>query len=135
MASQAEQAGLDFTMQLPDSPITVQGDESQLQRALDNVLDNSLKFTPPLGQISLSLAAEGETAVIVVRDSGIGIPADDMPQLFNRFHRGRNTAGYPGSGLGLAIVNKISERHDGRVHVNSGAWGTEVRLILPLMLD
>lgn len=132
MASQAEQADLDFTMQLAESPISVQGDETQLQRALLNVLDNSLKFTPSPGEVSLSLGAAGETAVITVRDSGIGIPADELPQLCNRFHRGRNTAGYPGSGLGLAIVQQIMVGHNGRVVVQSGEWGTEVRLIVPL---
>lgn len=131
VASQAEQADLDFEMQLPDQLILIQGDESQLQRALINVLDNSLKFTPPPGKIVLSLTAEKETAVITVRDTGIGIPQEDVPQLFNRFHRGRNTADYAGSGLGLAIVQEIMVQHNGRVTVQSGNWGTEVRLILP----
>ena len=135
MASQAEQADLHFTMQLAESPITVPGDESQLQRALLNVLDNSIKFTPSPGEVSLSLGVVGETAVVTVRDSGIGIPADELPQLCNRFHRGRNTAGYAGSGLGLAIVQKIMVGHNGRVAIQSGAWGTEVRLLLPLGND
>ncbi len=131
MASQAEQGDLDFEMQLPDYPISVQGDEVQLQRALLNVLENSLKFTPPQGRISLTLAEEEESAVIMVRDTGIGIPPEDLPQLFNRFHRGRNTGGFAGSGLGLAIVKKVMGRHNGRVAVQSGDWGTEVQLILP----
>jgi signal transduction histidine kinase len=100
VASQAEQAGLAFEMQLSHQSILISGDESQLQRALVNVLDNSLKFTPAPGKIVLSLAAEKETAVITVRDSGIGILPEDLPQLFNRFHRGRNTAAYEGSAQG-----------------------------------
>jgi signal transduction histidine kinase len=128
MASQAEQGDLDFEMQLPDYPISVRGDEVQLQRALLNVLENSLKFTPPPGRISLTLAEEEETAVTMVRDTGIGIPPEDLPQLFNRFHRGRNTGGFAGSGLGLAIVQEIMERHNGLVTVQSGDWGTEVHL-------
>lgn len=129
-ASQAEQMDLTLTLQLSGQPVMVRGDESQLQRALLNVLDNSLKFTPPPGEIVLALVVEGETAVVTVRDSGIGIPPDDVPQLFSRFHRGRNTADYPGSGLGLAIVQEIMARHNGRVAIDSGAWGTEVRLTL-----
>lgn len=130
-ASQAEQAHLDFEMRLPQQSVLIPGDESQLRRALVNVLDNSLKFTPSPGEIVLSLAVEGDTAVVSVRDSGIGIPPDDVPQLFSRFHRGRNSAAYPGSGLGLAIVQEIMVRHNGRVTIESGGWGTEVRLILP----
>jgi len=130
-ASQAEQAGLDFEMQLLDQSILIPGDESQLQRALVNVLDNSLKFTLVPGKIVLSLVTEKETAVTTIRDSGIGIPPGDLPQLFNRFHRGRNSAGYEGSGLGLAIVQEIMLRHNGRVTIQSGELGTEVRLILP----
>ena len=131
VASQAEQANLGFELQLPDQPITIRGDESQLQRALVNVLDNSLKFTPPPGRIVLALAVEGEAAIITVRDTGIGIPPEDLSQLFNRFHRGRNTGGYAGSGLGLAIVQEIMARHNGRVAIESGDWGTEVKLVLP----
>jgi len=130
-ASQAEQAGLVFEMQLPDQSILIPADESQLQRALVNVLDNSLKFTSAPGTIDLSLAAEQGMVVIVVRDDGIGIPAEDLPQLFGRFHRGRNAAGYAGSGLGLAIVQEIMAWHNGRVTIESGDWGTEVQLILP----
>jgi signal transduction histidine kinase len=130
-ASQAEQMDLTLALQLPEQPVMVRGDESQLQRALLNVLDNSLKFTPPPGEIVLALAVAGETAVITVCDSGIGIPPEDMPQLFSRFHRGRNTADYPGSGLGLAIVQEIMARHNGRVAIESGEAGTKVRLILP----
>ena len=80
------------------------------------------------------MAAEKETAVIAVRDTGIGILPEDLPQLFNRFHRGRNTAGYEGSGLGLAIVQEIIMGHNGRVTVQSKDGGTEVRLILPYEL-
>jgi signal transduction histidine kinase len=77
---------------------------------------------------------EGDSAVVVVRDTGIGILDEDAAQLFNRFHRGRNTAGYGGSGLGLAIVQEIMKRHNGRIFVASGQWGTEVKLTFPLAL-
>ncbi len=130
-ASQAEQADLDLALRLPEQTVFVRGVAQQLERALANVLDNSLKFTPAPGTIMLALATESDTAVVTVRDSGIGIPAQDLPQLFSRFHRGRNTAGYPGSGLGLAIVYEIMARHEGRVAIRSGAWGTEVQLTLP----
>ena len=130
-ASQAEQADIAFEMHLAEQEIRFIGDETQLQRALVNILDNSMKFTSAPGKISLSLTLENDALLTTVRDTGIGIPSEDRALLFNRFHRGRNTAGYPGSGLGLAIVQEIMLRHQGQIVVESGAWGTEVRLILP----
>ena len=114
-ASQAEQADLAFEMQLAEQEIRIYGDETQLQRALVNILDNSMKFTRHQAKLILSLALENDTVVITVQDTGIGIPLEDRELLFSRFHRGRNTAGYPGSGLGLAIVQEIMLRHQGRV--------------------
>jgi signal transduction histidine kinase len=67
-----------------------------------------------------------------VKDTGIGIPPDELPQLFSRFHRGRNAANYPGNGLGLAIIKAIIEGHKGHVHVESGAQGTHFLLQLPI---
>jgi len=128
-ASRAEQLDLIFEMKLPEQSIMIRGDESQLQRALINVLDNSLKFTPAPGKIGLFLDFEAKQVVITIRDTGIGIAAEDMPLLFSRFHRGRNTAAYPGSGLGLAIVQEIMLRHLGQVAIESGDWGTKVQLI------
>jgi signal transduction histidine kinase len=96
-----------------------------------NVLDNSMKFTAAPGAIALSVVAQEDSGVVTVLDTGIGIPEEDVAQLFNRFHRGRNAAGYAGSGLGLAIVQEIMLKHHGRVTITSGESGTEVQLILP----
>ncbi len=131
-ASQAEQVNLSFMMTLPEKPIFVIGDETQLQRALMNILDNSIKFTPAPGRISLSLSQNGNDACILVQDTGIGIVKEDLDMLFSRFHRGRNTVDYPGSGLGLAIVQEIINRHQGQVSIASGDWGTELKLLFPL---
>jgi signal transduction histidine kinase len=70
-------------------------------------------------------------ARIWVEDSGIGIAPDDLPYLFNRFHRGRNAAEYPGSGLDLSIVRAIAERHEGRVWAESEKGRTRFTLVLP----
>ncbi len=125
--SQAEQARLTFDLTLPETPVTVQGDEAQLQRALGNLLDNAIKFTTEGGTVSVGLRREGEWVKLWVEDTGIGIPEDDLPHLFSRFHRGRNTAAYPGSGLGLAIV----EAHGGRVVADNTAQGARFTLRLP----
>lgn len=133
-ASQAEQAGLAFALETPEQPVIVQGNESQLRRALGNLLDNTLKFTPPGGSIRVGLrplAGEGQVE-LWVEDTGIGIPPGDVPHLFNRFHRGRNATAYRGSGLGLAIVKAIAERHRGQVMVEHQRQGACFRLRLPL---
>lgn len=131
-ASQADQAGLAFTLDLPSTPVMVQGHASHLVRALGNLLDNACKFTPEGGSVRLSLRQEGEWAVARVEDTGIGIPEGDLAQLGGRFHRGANTAGYPGNGLGLAIVWAIAEAHGGTVAAESTGRGACFTLKLPL---
>ena len=133
-ASQAEQMGLTFSLQLPQKTIMVVGNKAQLKQAIGNLLDNALKFTPPGGAITLGLALtpNGTTAKIWVEDTGIGIPADDLPQLFSRFHRGRNATAYPGNGLGLAIVKAIVEVHNGQVNAATSPQGTCFSLCLPV---
>jgi signal transduction histidine kinase len=130
-ASQAEQAGVTFELDLPAEPLIVMGERSRLGRALRNLLENAVKFTPSSGRIICGAAREGEEAHLWVQDSGIGIPEEDRSMLFQRFHRGRNASGYPGSGLGLAILRAIAERHHGRIEVEHLAPGTRFRLIFP----
>lgn len=132
-AAQADQADLDFHLSLPERPVLLLGSEEQLRRVVDNLLDNALKFTRPPGQIGLSLAANGDWAALVVEDTGIGILEEDLPFIFHRFHRGRNTADYPGSGLGLAMVKTIADNHRGYVTVSSKPeQGTRVSVRLPV---
>jgi signal transduction histidine kinase len=130
-ASQAEQSGLVFKLALPTHPVIISGNEAQLRQALSNLLDNSLKFTPTPGEVAVTLEQAEEIVTITVTDTGIGIPADDLPQLFGRFHRGRNTADFPGSGLGLAIVKAIVAGHNGRITVTSQPNHTQFTLHLP----
>mgnify|MGYP005857244141 CR=1 FL=1 len=131
-ASRAEQAGVDFCLSLPEAPVIVWGDAVQLARALGNLLDNACKFTAEGGEVTVALRGEGSWAEISVQDTGIGIPADDLSNLFSRFHRGRNAASYPGSGLGLAIVKAIAEGHGGEVRAESQGRGARFALRLPL---
>ena len=69
---------------------------------------------------------------MIVEDTGIGIPEDDLPHLFERFHRGRNSATYPGSGLGLTIVKAIIDNHSGQVVVENKSGGARFSLRLPI---
>jgi len=133
-ASRAEQAGLSLSVDVPEDDVTVYGDESQLRRAVDNLLDNALKFTPEGGTVRVGLMREPGGCTVSIEDTGVGIPAKDVPQLFNRFHRGRNVSAYPGNGLGLALVKAIVENHDGQVSAENTARGARVRVRLPVMI-
>lgn len=119
-ASRAEQTGHEFTMDIPtDAPITVNGNEKQLKQVLNNLLENALKFTPEKGSIQLSMKRDTYQVAVTVTDTGIGIPPEDLPHLFERFHRGRNSSAFPGNGLGLAIVKAIVDVHGGTVEAHS----------------
>jgi signal transduction histidine kinase len=126
VAARAEQAQIDFDVNLPDSPVWVVGNKAQLQQVFDNLLDNALKFTPAAGSVTVELATDG---TLVIRDTGIGI--ENAEGIFGRFHRAPNAAPYPGSGLGLAIVAAIVAAHAGQISVTSQLRPTEFRLILP----
>jgi signal transduction histidine kinase len=130
-AAQAEQAGVPFELSLPGGSIIVLGQERLLSLAVGNLIDNALKFTPSGGRVSVTLERDDGQAVLRVKDSGIGIVPEDLPNLFQRFHRGRNAAGYPGSGLGLSIVKAVTERHGGTVQAESDGEGVCFTLRLP----
>ena len=131
-ASAAEQAGIDFQVDLPEEDFTILGNELQLERAVNNLMDNAVKFSAAGGQVSLALAKEGDYARITVEDNGIGIPPEDREFLFNRFHRGRNSHGYPGSGLGLAIAKAIVEKHHGEIGILPSEETTTFFIRIPL---
>ena len=135
-ASRAEQAELTLEIDLPPAtPLIVPGYEVSLRLAVGNLLDNAIKFTPPGGQVHLSLYQTDRFTVIAVKDTGIGIPSDNLPHLFRRFHRGRNAASYPGSGLGLAITESIVQAHAGTIDVQSDEGGTCFRILLGRTLE
>jgi two-component system sensor histidine kinase MprB len=131
VAARAEQAGLNFTLDVPETRVVVLGHEEQLVRAFDNLLDNALKFTPLGGDIDVVLAVDQTTATLAVSDSGIGIDGEGT-HLFERFHRAPNAAGYAGSGLGLAIVHSIALAHHGTIRAERLAGGTRFLFTLPV---
>jgi signal transduction histidine kinase len=130
-ASRLDQAGLDLRLVLPAAPVTVTGDAERLRTAVGYLLDNAAKFTPAGGTVTVTVEPSAGRARLVVADTGIGIPPDDLPHLFDRFHRGRNAAAYPGSGLGLAVVRATAESHGGQVAARSVPGGTELEMDLP----
>jgi signal transduction histidine kinase len=137
----AEQAALTLLVEvMPGMPLLL-GDPFQLKRVLDNLLDNAFKFTPTGGSISVRLRHEGQELMLQVADTGIGIPADHLEHIFERFYQidGSATRRYGGTGLGLALVKEIVEAHGGRVEVRSFApktgeagGGSAFTIYLPL---
>jgi signal transduction histidine kinase len=116
--------------------LRVWGDTDRLTQILTNLVDNALKYTPDGGSVTVRLARAGpHFAKVSVTDTGVGIPADEVPQLFDRFFRSRrHRQGHiKGLGLGLAIVKHLVELHGGVIAVKSQEGkGTEVRFTLPL---
>lgn len=108
-------------------------DENLLRHILWNLLANAIKYSPEGGAIRLDLRAAGTSVVFQVHDQGIGIPLQDQEQLFQPFHRGRNTGAIAGTGLGLAIVKRCVETYGGEIAVTSQVGkGTVVSVTLPV---
>lgn len=98
-----------------------------------NLLDNAVKFSPDGAPVTVSLQVRGRTAVVEIRDRGRGIPAEELPHVFDRFWRAADSRDLPGSGLGLAIVQQTAEAHGGSVDLApADGAGTLARLSLPL---
>ncbi|MEV8503688.1 ATP-binding protein [Actinoplanes sp. NPDC051475] len=115
--------------------VAVDGDPRQLERVLRNLLDNAIKFTGTGGHVTYRVHADEDTAVVVVTDTGIGIPDADLPGLFTPFHRAANAMdrAVQGSGLGLAIVRTIVTEHGGTVAAESKLdQGSTFTVRLPL---
>jgi signal transduction histidine kinase/HAMP domain-containing protein len=130
----AEEAGIVLVTELESVERCI-GDRDRLAQVLDNLLLNALKFTPPGGRVVTRLTSADAQARIEVADTGIGIAAEDLPHLFDRFYRARNATGQsvPGLGLGLTIVRTIVEGHGGAVSVRSRVGeGTSFTVVLPV---
>ena len=108
-------------------------DEKILLQILTNLLTNAIKYSPSDTTVYFDCYCEGEEVIFVVKDEGIGIPAEDQAQLFESFHRAKNVGNIPGTGLGLAIVQRSVELHGGRIMFTSKVGvGTTVKVTLPL---
>ena len=109
------------------SPTVVRVDAVLIERAISNLLDNALKYSPPGTPIEVTVR-DGE---VVVADHGPGIAAEDLPRIFDRFYRAAGARSKPGAGLGLAIVREAAEAHGGRATAESTSGGARFRLTLP----
>jgi heavy metal sensor kinase len=128
----AEDRGLSLTCETPDACHLV-GDRRMIQRILSNLLDNALKFTPSGGSVKVSLfEKDGRDVTLAVQDTGIGIPADDLPHIFERFYRCDQSRSEPGTGLGLSLARALARAHQGDITVTSTpGQGSTFTLILP----
>jgi len=116
-----------LTYELDCRPTLVRGDPDALERAIGNLVDNALKWSPPGGRVRISAAA----GTVEVSDDGPGIPADDLPHIFDRFYRSATARALPGSGLGLAIVRRIADVHGGTVEAIPLRAGVKFRISVP----
>jgi signal transduction histidine kinase len=128
-------AQVSLGLQPAEQELRVLGDGDQLSRAVLNLLANAVKFNRPGGSVQVTLSSEGGEGRITVRDTGIGIPAEELAALGTRFFRASNAvdAEVGGTGLGLRIVQSIAARHGGRLTLESHVGeGTTATLVLPL---
>jgi len=131
LQSRAASAGIRLSM-APAEPVVVKLLPGTLDRALANVLENGLKFTPPGGSVEVSVSSTRSHIDIVVADTGVGIRPEDLPRVTLPFFRADSARTTPGSGLGLSIVEQILKKHRGSVELTSAPGrGTRVRLRLP----
>jgi two-component system OmpR family sensor kinase len=130
----ARSKGISVEADYEMAPIWVIADAQRLKQAFVILLDNAIKYSPRDRTVALSMSVADRSAEVVVRDEGRGIPAEEIPKVFERFYRGRNskTSRQPGSGLGLSIAKWLVEKHQGEIALTSklGSF-TEVRVRLP----
>jgi len=123
----------DVVVSVPDDIPEILGNPLHLQRMVTNLIENAIKFTPPMGKIHVRCKAEAGQLILEVADNGPGIPLEDQPHIFEKFYRGSNLSQVtPGTGLGLSIVKSIVDKHQGRIWVDSSPLGTTFSLIFPI---
>jgi signal transduction histidine kinase len=130
----AAEQGIELSLDVANH-IPLDADAGRLRQMLDNLVSNALKFTPEGGSVVLSASNGGDRVRVEVADTGIGIPRDEIGQLFSRFYRASTATrrATPGTGLGLVIARAIVERHDGTISLESREdEGTRVTVSLPV---
>lgn len=132
--SAVERAGMQLNVQCEDFTSPVYVDRNMWEKIVLNLVSNAFKFTFE-GSISVELSELGEHAQLIVRDTGTGIPSDQLPRLFDRFHRIENALGrtHEGSGIGLALVQELVKLHGGKIDVESElGQGSCFTILIPL---
>ena len=130
LAARFQAAGIALESRL--GPAAIRADPRWLHQVITNLLTNALKFTPAGGTVTVASGQAGQRAVLTVTDTGAGIPADELPHIFDRFWRGRQAARVSGSGIGLAVAAELVRAHGGELTATSEpGHGTRLTLSLP----
>mgnify|MGYP000632327715 CR=1 FL=1 len=116
---QAERAGLELTILLPSDLPPVLADVERARQVLTNLVHNAIKFTPSGGYVTVAAQTAGEEMLFSVQDTGVGIAAEDLPRIFERFYKADRARSGGGTGLGLAIAKHIVQGHGGRIWAES----------------
>lgn len=130
----AEQKAITLLLSLPDDDVTVEVDPLRIEQVFNNLVSNAIKYTPDGGKVTISAQRQGSGVTISVSDTGLGIPPDALPHLFDKFFRVQTTQHKEreGTGLGLSIVKAIVEQHGGSIDVTSEAGkGSRFSVYLP----
>ncbi|MFP5213731.1 MAG: sensor histidine kinase, partial [Acidobacteriota bacterium] len=134
MRPQAEQLSIDISMDLPPEAPLVQADPRGMEEVFTNLIGNAIRYSPDGGTVTISTLPCGSYLEVLVSDTGIGIPAEEIPKIFDKFYRVKHprTRKVIGTGLGLAIVKGIVDAHRGAIRVESEPGvGTTFRVTLP----
>ncbi len=129
-AQAAQDQGVTIVVEPHEDDIRLAGDPHRLEQALQNLASNALRHTPPGGVIRLGASRDNGQVRLTVADNGVGIPAEHLPHVFDRFYKADQSRSGAGSGLGLSIVKAIIDRHGGSVSVRSGQGAGTVFTIL-----
>jgi signal transduction histidine kinase len=110
------------------------GDRERVGQVLTNLISNAIKYSPSAQQIVIKATDDKKAITISVQDFGVGIPASDLPNIFERFYRaeGKERQSYPGLGLGLYIASEIVRRHKGKIWAESNGKGSTFHFSLPV---
>ena len=120
-------------LDLQDLPDELRGDSKLLEQVFANLLSNAVKYSPDHERVEVTGRRDGDAVVVTVRDHGLGVPAAELPRLFQRYFRASTTIGIAGTGIGLHVVQKFVEMHDGSVRVESvEGEGTTFTVRLPI---
>lgn len=130
---QAERGALNLNLNIPAQLPEPVADRERIEQVLVNLVHNAIKFTPPGGRIDISARSEGTEVLVSVADTGIGISADDLPRIFERFYKADKARAGGGTGLGLAIAKHIVQAHGGKIWADSKPGkGSTFTFSLPL---
>jgi len=137
MNVRARWVAVDLHVDVPDSLPLISATNEEIEHLLSSLINNAIKYTDPGGKVWVSLKEEGGSVVGIVKDTGIGIPADEIPRIFQEFYRTQAAKERAqGTGLGLSIVRRVLDLYGGQIHVESepGA-GSTFTFFLPSVPD